>query len=100
VKASIANSIERALAWVEQGELDYALASIDGLAEHLESISVRGKDAEGAEELSADQIVSIEEALREASMGILTHRLEHAQAELSGARKALQSGPITTTYSL
>lgn len=89
MKASIVNSIERALAWINEGQLDYALASIDGLAEHLESINIRGKEAEGAEELSADQIFRMESALREASIGILTHHLERARAELSDARAAL-----------
>ena len=85
MKASIANSIQRSLDYVGLGELDYALASIDGLAEHVESIGMRGQAAEGAEEFTSDQLTRIEAALRDASLDILMQNPEHARARLGDA---------------
>jgi len=77
--------------YLNRGQLDYALASIDGLAEHIESISVRGREAEGAEEFTDGQLQHIESALRDASLGILTHQVEDARVSLSGALDLLGS---------
>jgi len=71
--------------YLNRGQLDYALASIDGLAEHIESIAVRGRAAEGAEEFTSAQLHQMESALREASLGILTHQVDNARTSLSGA---------------
>jgi hypothetical protein len=85
VKASIANSIERSLEYLRLGQMDYALASIDGLAEHVESITIRGREAEGSEEFTRNQLTRIESALRDASLDILTQRQDQAQGQLETA---------------
>jgi len=97
VKASIANSIQRSLEYVGLGALDYALASIDGLAEHVESIGVRGQDAEGAEEFTSEQLARIEAALRDASLDILMHNAEHARARLGEALSLVSSAAGLTS---
>jgi hypothetical protein len=97
VKASIANSIQRAVDYLELGQLDYALASLDGLAEHVESISLRGEAAEGAEEFTPEQLASIERFLRDASLDILLHTPEHARGRLSTALLLLSSPPPLTS---
>jgi hypothetical protein len=97
VKASIANSIQRSLEYLELGQLDYALASIDGLAEHIESIGVRGNEAEGAEEFAASDLKQIEAALRDASLDILMQKPEHARARLTSALSVLSASPTFTS---
>jgi hypothetical protein len=92
VKASIANSIQRSLDYLRLGQLDYALASIDGLAEHVESITVRGPAAEGSEEFTRRQLVEMEAALRDASLDILTHQPDHATAKLSATLTMILAG--------
>ncbi len=97
MKASISNSIQRSAVYLKRGELDFALASIDGLSEHLESITIRGSEAEGSEEFTASQLNHIETALRNASLAILTQRLENARDSLSEALAILSGEVITGT---
>ena len=89
MKASIANSIQRSLGYLETGQFDYALASIDGLGEHVESLTTRGREADGAEEFAATELVQIEAALRDASLDILMQRPQAAHERLSAALSAL-----------
>jgi len=85
VKATIANSIDRSLQYLKRGQIDYALAYTDDLAEHLERVVARGEHAEGSEEFTTSQLTQMEEALQEATFRIVTDRTDGARASLSRA---------------
>ncbi len=95
MRASVARSIERSCEYLDGHQADLALASIAGLADHLDSLVTRKPVEDAADEFTHAELRQILAFLRTAAFDILTqkngdahHALDDASALLLQAHAA------------
>ncbi len=89
MRASVARSIERSCEYLDGSQADLALASIAGLADHLDNLSTRQSEPDSPEEFTRAELSEILSLLRTAAFDILTHKEQEAHVALDGATALL-----------